>query len=130
MAAIDFTIVAVALKAIQVELHTSILWAGWTVTAYTLGQLLVLPLAGAMSDEFGRKRVFLVAVAIFTISSLLCGLAPNIYVLIFFRLLQAIGGGAFLPSCTGIISDEFEGNRAQAIGLFTGLSPIGSIVGP
>jgi EmrB/QacA subfamily drug resistance transporter len=130
MAAIDFTIVAVALKAIQQELHTSILWAGWTVTAYTLGQLLVLPLAGAMSDEFGRKRVFLISVAIFTVSSLLCGLAPNIYVLIFFRLLQAIGGGAFLPSCTGIISDEFEDNRAQAIGLFTGVSPLGSIIGP
>jgi EmrB/QacA subfamily drug resistance transporter len=130
MSSIDFTIVAVALDAIRTELHASIVWTGWTVTAYSLGQLLILPIAGAMSDEFGRKRVFLGSLAIFTVSSLLCGLAPNIQVLVFFRALQAIGGGAFLPSCTGIVSEEFGDNRVQAIGLFSGISPIGTIIGP
>ncbi len=130
MSSIDYTIVAVALDAIRSELHTSIVWTGWTVTAYTLGQLLILPIAGAMSDEFGRKRVFIGSLAVFTISSLICGLAPNIYVLVGFRVLQAIGGGAFMPSCTGIVSEEFGENRAKAVGLFSSVSPIGSIVGP
>jgi len=75
----------------------------------------VLPLAGKLSDELGRKRVFLAAVVIFTVASFLCGFAPNIYVLVVCRLLQALGCGAFLPSCTGSVADLFPDRRAQAI---------------
>ncbi|MHB8574155.1 MAG: DHA2 family efflux MFS transporter permease subunit [Dehalococcoidia bacterium] len=130
MSSIDSTVVAVALQAIRKDFNAGILWSGWTVTAYQLGQLLVMPIAGKMSDEFGRKRVFLAAVVIFTGSSLLCGFAPNVYLLVLFRVLQAVGGGAFLPSCTGIVADEFKEHRAQAIGLFASIFPIGGILGP
>jgi EmrB/QacA subfamily drug resistance transporter len=130
MSSIDSTIVAVALPAMRLGLHTSILLVGWTITAYQLGQLLVMPVAGKLSDELGRKRVFLVAVAVFTVASFLCGIAPNVYLVIAFRVLQAVGGGAFLPSCTGIVADTFPEKRGQAIGLFSSIFPIGGVIGP
>lgn len=130
MASIDSTIVAVGLPAMRSGLHTSLLLIGWTVTAYQLGQLIVMPVAGKLSDELGRKRVFLAAVAIFTLASWLCAIAPNVYVLILCRIMQAIGGGALLPSCTGIVADAFPERRAQAIGLFSSIFPIGGIIGP
>jgi EmrB/QacA subfamily drug resistance transporter len=130
MSSIDFTIVAVGLPAIRSGLHTSLLLVGWTVTIYEFGQLLVFPLAGKLSDELGRKRVFLIAVVLFTVSSFLCGFAPNIYVLIVCRFLQALGGGAFLPSCTGLAADLFPEKRAQAVGLFSSIFPIGGVIGP
>src|SRR5581483_3923551 len=59
-----------------------------------------------------------------------CGFAPNIETLIIFRLIQAIGGGAFLPSCTGIVADTFPERRGQAVGLFSSIFPIGGVIGP
>jgi len=88
------------------------------------------PLAGKVSDVLGRRRVFMFCVITFTLSSLLCGLAPNVGVLIVFRALQAIGGGGLVPSAIGIIADEYRGHRAQAIGLISSVMPIGSLVGP
>ena len=71
----------------------------------------VLPLAGKLSDDWGRKRLFLGSVALFTLSSMAAGAAPNVGILIVCRVLQAIGGGAFLPSATGIVSDAFGEKR-------------------
>src|SRR5215212_6313825 len=82
MSSIDSTIVAVGLPTIRASFHTSILLSGWTLTAYQLGQLIVMPIAGKLSDELGRKRVFLAAITIFTLASFLCGIAPNIESLI------------------------------------------------
>jgi EmrB/QacA subfamily drug resistance transporter len=130
MFSLDGNIVAVGLPAMREGLHTSYLLVGWTIISFQLGQLIALPLAGTLSDDLGRKRVFLVAVVVFTISSLLCGLAPSIYILIACRLLQALGGGAFLPSCTGLVSDLFPERRAQAVGMFSSIFPIGVVIGP
>ncbi len=130
MASIDATIVSIGLPAIESDLHTSLAWVGWTLTGYLLTQIAVMPLAGKLSDDFGRKRLFMAAVVVFTASSLAVGLAPNIQMLIVFRVLQAVGGGAFLPSATGIVSDAFGQRRQIAIGLFTSILPIGSIIGP
>ena len=90
----------------------------------------MLPLAGKLSETLGRKHVFLFCVGMFTLGSLLCGLAPNICLLIVFRALQAIGGGGLMPSAVGMVSDQFRERRAQAIGLFTSVFPIGGIIGP
>ena len=130
MASINNTIVQIALPAMRSGLGTSLLLIGWTVTIFQLGQLLVMPVAGKLADELGRKRVFLASVALFTVSSALCGLAPNVYVLIVFRALQAIGGGAFLPTATGIVADAFKEQRMKAIGLFSSVFPIGGVIGP
>jgi EmrB/QacA subfamily drug resistance transporter len=130
MASIDQTIVATALPTLQHDLHTQLDWGGWTITAYALGQLLTMPVAGKVSEQYGRKRVFLGAVALFTLASLCCGLAGNIYELVALRALQSIGGGAFMPAATGIVTDLWGAGRDKALGLFTSIFPIGGIVGP
>lgn len=130
MAAIDQTIVATALPAIQHDLGTRINWSGWTITIYSLGQIVVMPVAGRISDQYGRKKVFLVAAAVFTIASLCCSMADDIWLLVAFRAVQAIGGGAFMPSATGIVSDLFGRGRDRAIGMLTSVFPIGGITGP
>lgn len=130
MASIDQTIVATALNAIRGDLDAPLTWSGWTITIYGLGQLIVMPLAGRLGDQFGRKRVFLGAAVLFTVASLCCSLADNIYLLVLFRAFQAIGGGAFMPTATGIVSEQFGRDRDRAIGMFTSIFPLGGILGP
>ncbi|HET9015999.1 MAG TPA: DHA2 family efflux MFS transporter permease subunit [Thermomicrobiaceae bacterium] len=131
MSSIDGTIVAVGLPDMITGLRTNLVWMGWVLTAYSLMQTIVMPMAGKLSDDFGRKNLFLASVALFTVSSGLCAIAPNVYLLIVFRVLQAIGGGAFMPSAAGIVSDVFgPARRGTAIGLFTSVFPMGGIIGP
>jgi EmrB/QacA subfamily drug resistance transporter len=130
MSSMDQTIVATGLNAIQTDLGAELTWSGWTITIYSLGQIIAMPLAGKLGDHFGRKKVFLVAVAVFTTASLLCALAGNIYVLVALRAVQALGGGGFIPSATGIIADHYGPSRDRAVGMFTSIFPIGGIIGP
>jgi EmrB/QacA subfamily drug resistance transporter len=130
MASVDGTIVATALSTLNRVLHAPVNWTGWTITAYSLGQVVALPVAGRVSDQYGRKRVFVAAILLFTVTSLLCGLSVSIYMLIPLRALQAIGGAAFLPSATGIVADHFGEDRDRAIGMFTSILPAGALVGP
>ncbi|MFL6126753.1 MFS transporter [Actinophytocola sp.] len=130
MSAMDQTIVATALGAIQDDLHAELTWSGWTITIYSLGQIIAMPLAGKLGDHFGRKRVFLTAVVVFTSASLACALAGDIYVLVALRAVQAIGGGGFIPSATGIIADHYGPGRDRAVGMFTSIFPVGGILGP
>src|SRR6201993_1722141 len=130
MASMDQTIVATALPALEKDLHTGVNWTGWTISVYALGQVIAMPMAGKISDMYGRKKVFMISAAVFTLSSLCCGLAPNIELLLLARFIQALGGGAFMPSATGIVSDHFGEQRDRAVGMFTSIFPIGGIVGP
>ena len=130
MASVDQTIVATALPSIQRDLGAQVNWSSWTITVYALGQVMVMPLAGKIGDQFGRKQVFLGAAVLFTAASLCCGLADNIYLLIVLRAVQAIGGGAFMPSATGIVTELFGKDRDRAVGLFASIFPIGGIIGP
>ncbi len=130
MAAVDSTIVATALHPIGQSLHSTINWTAWTVTIYQLGQIMAMPLAGKISDQFGRKKVYVLSAVVFTTSSLACGLSTSIYMLVAFRLIQAMGGGAFMPSASGIVADHFGRDRDKALAMFTSIFPIGGIVGP
>src|ERR1700689_4619968 len=130
MASVDQTIVATALPAIQRELHAQVNWSSWTITIYALGQVLVMPLAGKIGDQYGRKQVFLGAAVLFTTASLCCGFANDIYLLIVLRAVQAIGGGGLMPSATGIVAEIFGTERDRAVGLFSSIFPIGGIIGP
>jgi EmrB/QacA subfamily drug resistance transporter len=130
MMSIDATIVATALDALRRELQTSIDWAGWTITAYSLGFVVILPVTGKLSEQYGCRRVFIGSVAVFTLASLCCGLADNIYVLVALRGLQAAGGAGFTPSATEIIVDHFGNARDRAVGLFGSIFSIGTMIGP
>ncbi len=130
MYSIDSTVVAVAFPRLVTDLKTTILMAAWTISIYLVAVTSVMPLMGNLSDSLGRKKVFLVSLVLFTASSLACGLASSIYVLVAFRFLQGIGGASFLPTAAGIVADQFPENRERAIGLFTSIFPIGGIIGP
>src|SRR4030043_495724 len=130
MYSIDSTAVAVAFPNFIKDFDTNVLWAAWTISIYLVAVTSVMPLMGNLSDSYGRKKVFLVSLILFTSSSLACGLAPNIYSLVVFRFLQGVGGASFLPTAAGIVSDQFPEHRERAIGLFTSIFPVGGIVGP
>lgn len=130
MLSVDSTIVATALGTLQHGLDTTINWAAWTLTAYSLGFISMLPVSGKLSERFGRRRVFVVSVAAFTLASLLCGLAGNIFTLIVLRAVQAAGGAGFTPSATGLIVEHFGNERDRAVSLFGSIFPIGAMIGP
>ena len=130
MAGVDGSIVSTGLPTISRALHARINWTSWTISGYEFGLVLAMPVAGSLSDRFGRSRVLLIAAVLFSASSLLCGLSTNIWILLVFRVLQALGGGAFIPSATGIVSDLYGEQRATAVGLFSSIFPIGFVVGP
>lgn len=128
--ALDWGVVTVALPSIMHDLDTSITLIGWVLTAPGLATTVALPLSGKLCEQLGRNRVFFGCVALFTVSTLLCGLAPDVYSLIVFRVFQALGSGGFMPSATGIVAREFPERRSQMIGLFASIFPIGGVIGP
>jgi len=130
VASINSTIVAVGLPTMRRELGTSLASIGWTITAFQLAQTIMMPLAGKLSDDLGRKRVFIAALILFTSCTIASGLSPNIGVLIGFRILQGFGSAFFQPSSTAIVSDTFGAKRSTAIGLLASIVPIGAIAGP
>jgi EmrB/QacA subfamily drug resistance transporter len=131
MFSIDSSIVSVALPTMMTELDTTLPLITWTLAGYTLAQVALQPAIAKFSDNFGRNRVFLVCVFLFTLSSLLCAVAPNVWVLIGFRVLQAMGGSGLLPSATGIVVNSYPAHqRERLIGLFTSIIPMGAIIGP
>lgn len=130
MSTLDGTIVATALHALQQGLDASVTLAGWTITAYSLGLVLTLSLAGKLTERHGSRRVFLAAVALFTTASLCCGLVTNIYLLVALRFVQAVGGAGFTPSATRIVVEHFGAARDKAVGLFGSFFTVGAMVGP
>jgi len=130
MFAVDSSIVSVALRTIVTDMDTSLAWAAWTLTGYALTQTVAMPVVGKLAEQFGQMRVFVICVVIFMLGSLLCGLAPTIYVLIACRVLQALGGGGIMPSAVSIIARLFPESRNRMLGLFTSIFPIGGIIGP
>lgn len=130
MMSIDSTIVATALHSLRTGLHTSIDRAGWTITAYSLAFVVVLPVTGRLTEQYGCRRVFVGSVVAFTIASLCCGLADNIYALVALRGLQAAGGAGFTPAATEIIVNYFGDARDRAVSLFGSIFSIGAMIGP
>lgn len=130
MTAIDQTIVATALPNIQHQLHARLNIVGWTITIYALGCATTYPVIGRVVDRVGSRLVFLVAITVFAIASVCCGMSTNIYELIAFRALQAIGGAAVMPSSTKIVALTFGTSRDRALGSFIAIFSVGSVSGP
>src|SRR6266545_4186951 len=129
---LDMTIVNNALPSIQRQLNTSLSGLQWIIDAYTLVFASLLLTTGSLSDRQGRKRWFLVGVVVFTAGSALCGLAPNIGVLVAARALQAVGGAALSPASLSLLTNAFPDprERAQAIGIWAGVSGLSLSAGP
>ena len=131
MELLDTTIANVALPHIAGGLSSGIDESTWVLTSYLVANAVVLPLSAWMSRYFGRKRYYMTCVALFTISSFLCGLAPSLGVLIFFRVLQGIGGGGLAPSEQAILVDAFPGSkRAGAFALYSMAIVTAPAIGP
>src|SRR3984885_11756930 len=132
IAGIDVTMVNVALPSIQHALHASVSGLQWTIDAYTLVIACLLMLSGSLADRFGRRRVFQIGLAVFSLGSLLCSLAPSLGWLIAFRGLQAVGGSMLNPVAMSIIASTFTGraDRARAIGLWGSVAGLSLASGP
>jgi EmrB/QacA subfamily drug resistance transporter len=134
MLLLDITVVNVALPSIQEELDASLSSLQWVVDAYALTLASFLLVFGSLGDRIGRRRIFTAGFALFTVSSLLCGLASDPTVLNVFRALQGVGGAAMFATALALIAQEFEGReRATAIGIWGatvgGAVAIGPLVG-
>src|SRR4051794_20217716 len=128
---LDGTVVNVALARIGTDLGAGFAALQWTVNAYTLSLASLILLGGSLGDHLGRRRVFVVGVVWFALASLLCGLAPNLELLIAGRALQGVGGALLTPGSLALISASFRGpDRAAAIGAWSGLGGIAGAVGP
>ncbi len=129
---LDATIVNVALPSIQRSFHSTLAGLQWTIDAYTLVLASLLMLSGSTADRLGRRRVFQIGLALFLLGSLLCAVAPNLALLIAFRVLQAIGGAMLNPVAMSIVRNVFEDphERARAIGVWGAMFGISMALGP
>ncbi|MEU2623611.1 MFS transporter [Streptomyces sp. NPDC007157] len=131
MALLDSTVVNVALPRIGRDLGTGLAALQWTVNAYMLTLAGLILLGGALGDQYGRRKIFVLGVVWFAAASLLCGLAPNDIVLIAARALQGIGGALLTPGSLALIQASFHpDDRAKAVGLWSGFGGIGAAIGP
>ena len=129
---LDSTIVNVALPDIGRTFHAPVSGLQWTIDAYTLVLAALLMLSGSTADRLGRRRVFQIGLALFTVGSLLCSLAPGLGWLVAFRMLQAVGGSMLNPVAMSIITNTFTkpAERARAIGVWGGVFGLSMAMGP
>ena len=129
---LDATIVNVALPSIGRELHSPVSGLQWTIDAYSLVLASLLMLSGSTADRVGRRRTFQAGLAVFTLGSLLCSLAPGLGWLVAFRMLQAVGGSMLNPVAMSIITNTFTepAERARAIGVWGGVFGLSMAMGP
>src|ERR671936_890434 len=131
MAMLDNTVVNVALPTISDKLGAGVSGLQWIVDGYVLAFASLLLTGGILGDRYGRKRMFLAGLTLFTLASLACGLSPTSSWLIAFRGIQGIGGALLMPGALSIITGTFPPHeRAQAIGLWGGGSGLALALGP
>jgi MFS transporter, DHA2 family, multidrug resistance protein len=131
MGALDTSIVNVALPYIQSNLGVSITEVAWISTGYIIALVIVMPLTAWLSARFGRKRVYMICLAIFTLASFACGSARTLQMLTFFRIIQGFGAGAMQPVQQAILRESFpQEKQGMAMGIFGLAVMIGPAIGP
>ena len=131
LAFLDGTVVNVALPEMGRDLGASTADLQWVLNGYLLTLASLILIGGSLGDRYGRRRIFVLGVGIFTAASLLCAVAPNADFLIFARLLQGIGGALLTPGSLAMIESSFRpGDRARAIGAWSGLGGVAAAIGP
>jgi len=124
---IDTTVVNVSLREISGNIGATTTEIAWVVTAYAISNVIIIPLTSMLSDLFGRKTYFTASVIIFTFSSLMCGLSTNLWMLVFWRFVQGIGGGGLLSTAQSIIVGAFPPEKIATGNAIFGM---GIIMGP
>jgi EmrB/QacA subfamily drug resistance transporter len=129
---LDSTILTVALPTLEKDLHASIAGLQWVSDAYLLVVASLLMLTGSTADRLGRKRLFVIGLAGFSLGSLLCSLAPNTGSLVALRMLQGLGGSMLTPISLSIVRNTFhdQKERAQALGIWSGIFGVAAACGP
>lgn len=131
MEVLDTSIANVSLPHIAGDLSVSQDQSTWVLTSYLVANAIVLPISGWLASKLGRKRFYMTCVLLFTISSLLCGLAPSLGWLVFFRVLQGMGGGGLGPSEQSILADTFPpARRGQAFAMYGMAVVLAPAIGP
>ena len=131
MEVLDTSVANVALPHIAGSLSAGQDESTWILTSYLVSNAIVLPMSGWFSQLIGRKKFYMSCVAIFTLSSFLCGLAPSLGMLIFFRVLQGVGGGGLQPSEQAILADTFEPRkRGMAFAVYGMAVVLAPAIGP
>src|SRR6266550_9307499 len=131
LAFLDGTVVNVALPALQKDLEATVAGLQWVIESYALLLAALLLVGGSMGDRYGRRRIFVIGVAVFAGASAWCGFASNIGQLIAARAVQGIGAALLVPGSLAIISNSFsEEDRGRAIGTWSGFSAITAAIGP
>jgi EmrB/QacA subfamily drug resistance transporter len=128
---LDSTVVNVALPAIQSDLDTGLAGQQWIVEAYLLTLVALMLVGGSLGDLYGRKRMFIIGLAGFGVTSILCAVAPTDEALVAARALQGIAGALLVPGSLAILAATFEGEaRGRAVGLWTAWAGISTLIGP
>src|SRR6201984_2395427 len=131
MEVLDTTIANVALRYIAGGLSAAVTDSEWVITSYLAANAIILPISGWLSAHLGRRNYFLLSIAIFTLSSFLCGTATSLGQLILFRVMRGLPGGGLQPSSQGILLDSFPPEKQGAAQTMFGLAAvIAPIVGP
>jgi EmrB/QacA subfamily drug resistance transporter len=131
IAFIDGSVTNLALPALQHDLNATVLDAQWVIEAYALFLAALILAGGSLGDRLGRRRMFVAGIVLFAISSLACGLAQNVLMLIVSRAVQGIGAALLTPGSLAIISATFsESQRGRAIGTWSGFSAVTGVIGP
>ncbi|HEX4418873.1 MAG TPA: DHA2 family efflux MFS transporter permease subunit [Kofleriaceae bacterium] len=131
MATIDTSIVNVAMPQIRGELGASLQEITWITTAYMIAMVLIMPLTGFLGSFFGQKRVYIASLVVFTIGSVLCGTARSLEMLVLWRILQGIGGGALQPTQQAILRQTFPpSEQGMAMAVFSMVIMVGPAIGP
>lgn len=128
---LDATVVNVALPAISDDLNVGLADQQWIVEAYLLAMVALLLVGGSLGDQFGRRRIFIIGLGLFGITSVLCGIAPSSGFLIAARGLQGLAGALLVPGSLAILAATFEGaERGRAVGTWTAWTGIATVIGP
>src|SRR5271156_2087591 len=131
MEVLDTTIANVALPYIAGGMGVSEDEASWVVTTYLVANAIILTASSYLARKLGRKTFFLISLGLFTLSSLLCGFAPNLNALLLFRILQGMAGGGMVPVAQSILADAFPpAKRGQAFAVFGVAVVVAPVVGP
>jgi DHA2 family multidrug resistance protein len=124
---VDTTIVNVAVNDMRGNLGATFTEIGWVITAYAIGNVIIVPMTSWLSQQFGRRNYFAASIILFTVCSFLCGNASNIWELVFFRFVQGVGGGALLVTSQTIITESYPPEKR---GMAQAIYGLGVIIGP